>query len=216
MFSSSAPFLLVCIQTNNIVCGFSIAISSRVSVHCRIGCTAMVSRRVYSDVMKLVEFHHQGQLDSFVYDQFLRMVRARYLIDLYTFQVSGARDTDGETDDNFVPGAVSDPRIRIRLIDPALTSGPTSIYDVAGRVNRAYNIARDALRREDESLLEFCLASYDVLLMEDGFVVPEVFRRWCGIKQEYVVIPMGVGGIVSRYMRSRQVAYAAWVATVRV
>ena len=105
----------------------------------------MVSRRVFSDVMNIVKFHHQGHLESFAYDQFLRMSRARYLMDLYTFQMNGVRDEDGDVDDNFVPGEVSDPRIRLRLIDPELTAGPASVYDVAIRVNGAYDTARDAL-----------------------------------------------------------------------
>jgi len=196
----------------------------------------MMSRRVYSDVMKIVEFHHQGHLDSFVYDQFLRMNRARYLMDLYTFQVNGARVGDGAmddtfvpfglrheqtlrslcfADDNFVPGVVSDPRKRIRLIDPELTAGPTSVYDVAIRVNRAYDIAYDALEREDASRLWFCLRSYGVLMIEEGFVIPEVCRRWCDIKQEYVVVPMGACAVVLRSMQHHRVAYAAWAAKVR-
>ena len=176
----------------------------------------MTSQRVFSDVMRIVEFHHQGHLESFVYDQFLRMCRARYVMHLYTFQVNGVIDEDGDMDDNFVPGVVSDPRIRIRLIDPELTAGPTSVYDVAIRVNGAYDRAHDALRLEDASRLSFCLQAYGVLMIEDGFVLPQVFRRWCDIAQEYVVIPLGVGGVSSRYLRGRQAAYAAWVAKVRV
>ena len=182
----------------------------------------MVSHRVFSDVMNIVKFHHQGHLDSFAYDQFLRMCRARYLMDLYSFQVGGVRDENGEVDDNFVPGEVSDPRKRIRLIDPELTAGLDSVYDVTGRVNRAYDIARYALGREDESRLDFCIEAYKVLMIEDGFVLPPVFGRWCGIKQEYIAIPMGVGdfftdgfGVSSRCMHGRHAVYTAWVAKVR-
>ena len=52
----------------------------------------MVSQRVFSDVMRIVEFHHKGHMESFVYDQFLRMCRARYVMDRYTFQVDGVID----------------------------------------------------------------------------------------------------------------------------
>ena len=176
----------------------------------------MMSQRVFSDVMRIVEFHHQGHLESFVYDQFLRMCRARYVVDLYDFQIDGVIDADGELDVNFVPGVVSDPRIQLRLIDPEFTAGLATVHEAAIRVNGAYDIAHDALRLEDASRLAFCLQAYDVLMIEDGFVLPPVFRRWCDIAQEYVVIPLGVGGVGSRYLRGRQAAYAAWVAKVRV
>jgi len=175
----------------------------------------MMSHRVFSDVMRIVEFHHKGYLESFAYDRFLQVCRARHLLDLYLFQTCGVRDEDGEMDDDFVPGHVSDPRPLIRGIDPALTAGPTSMYDVAGRVNRAYDIAAFALGREDASRLEFCVDAYQVLLIEDGFVLPQVYRRWCDIQQEYVVIPMNVANAGWRYMRGRYEAYVAWVALMR-
>ena len=175
----------------------------------------MVSHRVFSDVMRIVEFHHKGHLESFAYDRFLQMCRASYLLDRYDFEVAGVQDVDGGTDDDFVPGHVSDPRPLIRLIDPALTEGPTSVHDVSGRISRQYDIAAFALGKEDASRLQFCVDAYQVLLIESGFVLPRAYRRWCDIEQDYVVIPMNVANAGWRYMRRRYEEYVAWVALMR-
>ena len=183
----------------------------------------MVAKGVFLDVMKIVNFHHRGHLDSFAYDQFMRVCRARYLLDLYDFQVSGVRDETRYTvDDDFEPAEVSDPRRRIRLIDPDFMAGSGSMYDITGRVNRIYDIARYALGREDELWLSFCLEAYKVLLIEDGFRLPPRYGRWCTIKQRHVMSPMSLGdfftdgfGVSLPCMRGRRATYTAWTAKVR-
>ena len=155
----------------------------------------MVARGIFLDVMRIVKFHHRGYLDSFAYDQYMRVIRARYLLDRYDFQVSGVRDGEGYTvDDNFEPEEVSDPRRQIRRIDPDFIAGSGSMYDVTGRVNRVFDIACNALRREDELSLSFCLEAYRRLLIDDGFRLPPVN------------LPC---------MRGRHATYTAWAAKVR-
>ena len=183
----------------------------------------MVARGIFLDVMRIVKFHHRGYLDSFAYDQYMRVIRARYLLDRYDFQVSGVRDGEGYTvDDNFEPAGVSDPRRQIRRIDPDFITGSGSMYDVTGRVNRVFDIACYALRREDELWLSFCLEAYRVLLIEDGFRLPPHYGRWCGIKQDYTMSPMSLDdcftdgfGVSLHCMRGRHATYTAWAAKVR-
>jgi len=168
--------------------------------------------------MKIVRFHHQGHLDSFAYDQFLRVCRARYLVDLYTFQVSGVRDEDDATSDDFVAGHISDPIVGIRAIDPALTAGPSAVYDVSRRIMHAYEAAYDELKLEKASRLEFCENAYRVLKIEDGFVLPRIFSLWCDVRRDYFVARLDVAEATGLlYMRRRNLydAYVAWVATVR-
>jgi hypothetical protein len=182
----------------------------------------MVAHGVFLDVMKIVKFHHRGHLDSFAYGRFMRVCRARYLLDRCDFQVSGIRDETGyAVDDDFEPAEVSDPRGQIRLLDPYFTAGG-SIYDVILRVNYVDGLACQALGQEDELWLSFCLEAYRILLIEDGFRLAPRYEGWCDIRQRCAWCPMSLDDCFTNgfgsslpCMRGRRATYAAWTAKVR-
>jgi len=182
----------------------------------------MVSHGVFLDVMKIVKFHHRGHLDGFVYDRFMRVCRVRYLLARCDFQLDGVRSETGyPLCVDFEPSEVSDPREQIRRIEPSfMASG--CVYDMRLCVDYEYGLARQALGREDESWLSFCLEAYRLLLIEDGFREASSYWAWCDIRQRHVSYPvsfddcfLGGSGCCLPCMSGRRATYAAWSAKVR-
>ena len=173
----------------------------------------MVSLGVFLDVMKIVRFHHRGCLDTFAFDRYQLMCRVRYLVALNDFQVRGVIDADGRQDPNFVAGEVSDLEMGIRRLAPGLLKvGPISLYTLCYDAKRGFDAAYWKMRQDDESHVVFCENAFQVLRIEDGFVLPRFHRRCEVGRYEWEASTCGL-----LYMRDRNLyeSYLEWAATMR-
>jgi|AntAceMinimDraft_5_1070358.scaffolds.fasta_scaffold39646_2 hypothetical protein len=104
----------------------------------------MVSRHVFSEVMRIVTFHHAGYLDSFEADEevvYRKLRRAWCICRAADDLIYGVRGEDGYcVPPAFVPVSVAVDAVReIREFLPALIVGLLRYYDVELKVRMAFH-----------------------------------------------------------------------------